>query len=177
MSRINKICFGRSFLLSYKRLKQENLNINFLLFKLLRQNEVDLDFKIIPLQVIKIVIVTCVKSCDGNIPFRCSFHVIYSFFLMWSLSSRQNARCSGHKYKLGSIGPCPLGPTVYWGIWAGKQLQFTYHMKAMQIHRKGTWPGLPKVGYGQGGKLSRSSLFFTTYIPNKSYTLTLGLHS
>lgn len=92
-------------LLSYKRLQQEDLNIiNFLLFKLLRQNEVDLDFKITPLQVIKIVIVICVKSCDANIPFRCSFHVItqHFFFLKWSLSSRQNARCSGHKYKLGS---------------------------------------------------------------------------
>lgn len=113
-SRINKLCFGDFYLLRYQRLNQEDLNIiNSLLFKLLRQNESNLDFKMTPPpQVIQIMIVTYVKSHDANISFRCSFHVIYSstIFLKWLLSARHNARCWVHKDKLGILGPGPLGP-------------------------------------------------------------------
>lgn len=72
------MCFGDFSLLSYKRLKQEDLNImNSLLVKLLRQTEGNPDFKITSQQVIQIIIVTCVKSYDVNIPLICPFHFTY----------------------------------------------------------------------------------------------------
>ena len=136
--------WGFSFVKLQKSKARRFKYYQFLIVQICKQNESNLDFKMTALWIIQIMIVTCVKSCNASIPFICSFHVTYSssIFKKCLLSASRSARYWLHKHNLGSLGPCPVGPTVCWGIRARKCLQFTCHVKAMRTHHMGKAPAL-----------------------------------